>query len=98
MQSVRDCRDRENFEGKDMRALFGFGVATVLGAAVIAYPAAAQQKSSGYKPPRTADGKPSLEGTWTNASLTSLQRSPRYKSLVIPDSEIEKVTSAHPQV
>ena len=44
------------------------------------------------------DGRPSLEGTWTNASLTSLQRPERFTQLVIPPSEIEAATNSHPQV
>lgn len=80
-----------------MRAFLGFGLVTLVGAAVFAHPAAAQ-RASAYKPPRTADGRPSFEGAWTNATLTSLQRSSRYKSLVIPDDQIEAITNAHPQV
>ena len=51
-----------------------------------------------YKPPRLADGKPSLEGAWTNATLTPLQRPAKAKGLVIPDSEVEAATNSHPQV
>ena len=59
---------------------------------------AASPTAPGYQPPRQADGRPSLEGTWTNATLTSLQRPARFKQLVIPPSEIEAITNAHPQV
>jgi hypothetical protein len=51
-----------------------------------------------YQPPRTGDGKPDLQGVWTNATLTPLQRPARFKGLVIPESEIEKETNSHPQV
>ena len=51
-----------------------------------------------YKPPRTFAGKPDLQGVWTNASITTLQRDPRYKSLVIPAGQVETLTAAHPQV
>ena len=66
------------------RAIKVIGIAAALGAAV-ALPAFAETKSN-YKPPRTADGKPSLEGNWTNATITSLERPARFKDLVIPDS------------
>jgi len=79
------------------RAIKVIGIAAVLGTASLNLPAHADSKSL-YKPPRTADGKPSLEGNWTNATITSLERPARFKDLVIPDSEIEKVTNEHPQV
>ena len=41
---------------------------------------------------------PSFEGTWTNATITSLQRPERYKSLVIAASEVAAQTASHPQV
>jgi len=39
--------------------------------------------AQGYTVPRTPDGKPDLQGVWTNASLTSLER-PAGQPLVIP--------------
>ena len=51
-----------------------------------------------YSPPRLADGKPDLQGVWTNASITTLERSPRYKTLVIPPDQVAKLTASHPQV
>lgn len=61
-----------------------------LGAATSAF-------SQDYDPPRTAQGKPDLQGYWTNASLTQLQRSEAYPDLVIPPSEIEDFTRNHHQ-
>ncbi|MDF1764871.1 MAG: hypothetical protein P1V29_00635 [Gammaproteobacteria bacterium] len=48
--------------------------------------------SQDYEPPRTASGRPNLQGYWTNASLTQLQRGEGYSQLVIPPSEIEDFT------
>jgi len=59
---------------------------------------ASSPTAPGYQPPRQSDGRPSLEGTWTNATLTSLQRPARYQQLVIPPNEIEAATNSHPQV
>jgi hypothetical protein len=36
---------------------------------------------------RTAYGEPDLQGIWTNATITSLERPARYESLVISDEE-----------
>jgi hypothetical protein len=36
-----------------------------------------------------------LEGLWTNASLTTLERPPAFKALVVPDLEAEAFESAH---
>ena len=44
-------------------------------------------EAQAYKPPRTPWGAPDLEGVWTNLSLTTLERPPAFKSLVIPDAE-----------
>ncbi len=48
--------------------------------------------------PRTSDGRPSFEGNWSNASITSLQRASRYKSLILAPEEVEEATNTHPQV
>jgi hypothetical protein len=51
-----------------------------------------------YIPPRLSDGKPNLQGVWTNASITTLERSSRYKELVIPRDQVAAATASHPQV
>ena len=40
-----------------------------------------------YRPPRTSFGAPSLEGDWTNATFTTLQRPKDFKSLVATPAE-----------
>jgi hypothetical protein len=51
-----------------------------------------------YRAPRTPDGKPDLQGTWSNASLTTLERGVSYgggikiNTLVIPEEQVAKFT------
>ena len=56
------------------------------GAALL--PSAGQARA--YRAPRTRQGTPNLEGLWTNASYTDLERPPEFKSLVISPEEARK--------
>ncbi|HEY7799549.1 MAG TPA: hypothetical protein VIA80_12335, partial [Hyphomonadaceae bacterium] len=51
-----------------------------------------------YSAPRTPSGHPDLQGTWTNASITTLERADRYNSTVLRPEEVEKATREHPQI
>jgi hypothetical protein len=56
-------------------------------AAAIAAPAAAAD----YHAPRTSFGDPDLQGIWTNASITTLERAPGVAKLVITPEEAAKL-------
>ena len=62
-------------------------VAAVLGAG------AASAQAPGYTPPKTAWGAPDLQGFWNNTSITSLQRSPDAKSLVVNEKEANRLVN-----
>lgn len=64
--------------------------AAALAMALMLAPAAFAQ-SADYQPPRAADGKPDLQGFWSNVSLTSLERSGQFKSLVIPPEDAARI-------
>jgi hypothetical protein len=61
----------------------------VLAATLVTGLAGAQQAA--WTPPRNSFGQPDIGGTWSNASLTNLERSAQYKELVIPDAQAEQV-------
>jgi len=61
---------------------------TALAVAIMAAPALAQV-------PRTADGKPDLNGFWSNASLTPLARAPANKTLVVDELEAKRIASGY---
>lgn len=70
-----------------------------LGLAVLGLSAASLSLAQDYEPPRTASGKPDLQGFWTNASLTSMQRPSNYADigLVIPEDRLQELTNNHHQ-
>ena len=52
-----------------------------------------------YQPPRTATGKPDLQGYWTNASITTMQRARDLTDigLTIPDDQLQNLTVSNHQ-
>ena len=55
--------------------------------AFIATVAEAQQHAPGYSPPRTSWGAPDVQGVWSNASVTDMQREPGFTQLVLTPEE-----------
>src|SRR5262245_8390681 len=58
--------------------------------ALLAAPALAQT-APGYTAPKTSWGAPDLQGFWTNASLTDMQRGPDYPNLVLSKEEVARM-------
>ncbi|HEY8616639.1 hypothetical protein [Phenylobacterium sp.] len=68
-------------------------------ATLAAPPVAAAQApaASAWKAPRNAWGQPDLQGVWTNATITPLERPAQFNSLVIPEAEARKLEAANAQ-
>ncbi|MDP3736003.1 MAG: hypothetical protein Q8R02_01360 [Hyphomonadaceae bacterium] len=73
------------------RFRFALMIAATLACAV---PAAAQS----YQPPRTPDGKPDLQGTWTNSSITTLERGNASLPLVLNPEQIKRMEDSRAQL
>jgi hypothetical protein len=71
--------------------------AVALAAAPTLAAAQAKPAASAYKAPRNAWGQPDLQGIWTNATITPLERPAQYKDLALPDSEAAKLEQATAQ-
>ncbi|MGH8175666.1 MAG: hypothetical protein ACREV5_05330, partial [Steroidobacter sp.] len=61
------------------RANFSNGVPTMVAIVVFACATSAHAATPNWQTPRTSWGTPDLQGTWTNASLTSLERDNMFK-------------------
>ena len=55
--------------------------------------AAAAEAQSTYQPPRTANGRPDLQGVWATAFLTGLERPDDVKDLVLAPKEAEQLAA-----
>lgn len=64
----------------------------ILGAAVSSPSASAQVRK--YEAPRTSDGRPDLEGYWTNTSMTTLERNSRFKELTLSKEAAAQIEAA----
>ena len=72
-------RETMKYRWSGARVLWGsiLSVVCVVSAPVL-HAADAERAAAGWKVPRTPDGKPDLQGNWTNATLTQLERSPEH--------------------
>ena len=70
------------------------GCMTLGGAAAIA---ADKTTGKNWKAPRTADGQPDLQGNWTNATLTPMEREAKYGDSVISAEEARASKTPKPR-
>src|SRR5262250_1562485 len=67
-------------------AAFLFVLAVVGGATTAAQP----QHASRWPPPRTEDGRPDLQGIWTNATITPFERPASFRDRAfLTDDEVK---------
>jgi hypothetical protein len=70
------------------------GVLAATAALVSLATAASAVAADAYKAPRNGFGQPDLSGTWTNASVTQLERPAQFKSLVITPEQARAMEQA----
>lgn len=63
----------------------------------LAVPASAQARQGGWEAPRTEHGHPDLQGNWTNATLTPIQR-PSGRPAVLTPEQVEEIESGQAAV
>ena len=74
-----------------------FARASILALAAAAAALSATAQSS-YEAPRTASGKPDLQGVWSNASLTNLTRPPGVEALVVDETQATELVRNNPWI
>ncbi|MGH9349726.1 MAG: hypothetical protein ACRD26_20940 [Vicinamibacterales bacterium] len=57
-------------------------------------PVASQGSDGRWTVPRTPDGRPDLQGTWSNATITPVERPARFTSLVLTEAEVARLEKA----
>lgn len=74
-----------------IRTILVAGLLAALAAPVIAADQAPRPETA-YKAPPAGDGHPSLEGVWSNAAITRLERNPRHgAALALTDEEVSRI-------
>src|SRR5688572_18929513 len=102
-----DVRQVEKAAGDTMRArntVIGLALAALAATSIAAQSPASAPRSAGatagQAPPstvkpaaalRTSDGKPDLQGIWTNATITPLERPQNVKNLVLSEEEAARM-------
>jgi hypothetical protein len=72
--------------------------ATCVAALVCVCATAQAQSATGYTAPRTSDGRPDLQGVWSNQSLTNLNRPPGVSALVVSAEEAASIVANNPWI
>ena len=74
-----------------MRQVFAVLVAVGLAAGTVAAQQAGTAGAAGYKVPRTPDGRPDLQGVWSNNGITPMTRPTQWKDkgLYLTNAEVE---------
>jgi hypothetical protein len=86
---------------RSLRAVACLSLALLAGASALAPAAIAQTDTpaapgapAGWTVPRTPDGKPDLQGDWTNSSITTLERNDPSLPLVLSPEQVKRMETS----
>ncbi|HEY8573596.1 hypothetical protein [Phenylobacterium sp.] len=81
------------------RFLAAGALAILLSSPALALDRAPKPPPTSYKAPRAADGHPDLQGTWTNATLTRLERDAKFGSRIeLTQAEVDALEGRNKQL